>query len=178
MSDCLSQEAEALHASLLGDWNGGALLAQFTGHSSWQQWAVERFLHLDDLPALQNDRRLPIVVEMTCFTGAFHRPEPTLDEEWVVRPGGGAVAAWGPTGLGVGTGHSYLSEGFFTAVFSDTVGTAGQAALAGKLELAAAGHSLDLLDTFGLLGDPALALDRTPVPWPSHVFLPLVTRGP
>jgi hypothetical protein len=108
---------------------------------------------------------------MTCFTGAFHRPEPTLDETLVVAQGGG-VAAWGPTGLGVGTGHDHLSHGFFEAVFVDEVDTVGAAALAGKLELAASGLSADLLDTFSLLGDPSLRIDRTIQPY-AYNYLPL-----
>jgi len=175
-SDCPAAEAQALHDALLADWNQGALLVQFTGHSSWQQWAAERFFHLDDLAGLHNGRRLPVVVEMTCFTGAFHRPEPTLDEDLVVLSGGGAVASWGPTGLGVGTGHAHLSDGFFRATFADGVETVGEAALAGKLDLAASGHNLDLLDTFVLLGDPALRLNRAIIPWAEQVFLPLVRR--
>lgn len=175
VSDC--GEAAQIHTALQGDWDAGALIVGFTGHSSWQQWAAERFFHLDDLPGLRNDRRLPVVAEMTCFTGAFHRPEPTLDEELVVRAGGGAVAAWGPTGLGVGTGHRYLSDGFFRAVFNDGVNSVGEAALAGKLALATTGLYPDLLDTFTLLGDPAQRFQRSIVPWAQAVYLPLIQRG-
>jgi hypothetical protein len=162
---------------LLNNWNRGALLVQFTGHASWQQWAAEQFFHLDDLAALRNGRRLPLVVEMTCFTAAFQRPEPTLDKGLVTLPGGGAIAAWGSTGLGVGTGHNRLSQGFFRAVFADEAETLGEAALAGKLALVANGQDLDLLDTFTLLGDPALRLDRTIVPWAHEMFLPVTLRG-
>ena len=175
-SDCPDTEGAAIHSAILNDWNRGTLLVQYTGHSSWQQWAVERFFHLDDLPALHNSRRLPVLVEATCFTGAFHRPEPTLDEELVTHPDAGAVAAWGPTGLGASPGHQRLSEGFFRAVFSDTVGTVGEATLAGKLNLLGAPVGSDLLDTFVLLGDPALRWNRTLIPWTAHVFLPLVRR--
>jgi len=175
-SDCPDTEAAAIHSSLLNDWNRGALLVQYTGHSSWQQWAVERFFHLDDLPALHNSLRLPVLVEATCFTGAFHRPEPTLDEELVNRPDAGAVAAWGPTGLGNSAGHERLSVGFFRAVFSDTVGTVGEATLAGKLNLLGAPVGSDMVDTFVLLGDPALKLHRTIVPWKAQIYLPLVSR--
>jgi len=177
LNDCPAEETSAVHERLLSDWSRGALLIQFTGHSSWHQWAVERLLHLDDLAGLHNDRRWPVVVEMTCFTGAFHRPEPTLDEELVLLSDGGAVTAWGPTGLGVGTGHSRLSDGFFRAVFVDGVEAVGEAVLAGKLNLAATGQNLDLLDTFTLLGDPALRLNRTLVPWTQQTFFPLITRG-
>ncbi len=176
VSDCSPQDTEMLHTAILSDWNGGALLIQFTGHSSWQQWAAERFFHLDDLPVLHNGRRLPIVLEMTCFTAAFQRPEPTLDETLVTLDGGGAVAAWGGTGLGVGAGHHRLSAGFYHALFDDQVETVGEATLAGKLLLAATGQNLDLLDTYVLLGDPALKPDRALVPWTAQVFLPLVER--
>ena len=112
---------------------------------------------------------------MTCFTGAFHRPEPTLDEALVTAEGG-AIATWGPSGLGVGTGHDDLSDGFFGAVFDDEVETVGEAALAGKLELAASGLNEDLMDTFNLLGDPSLQFNRTIVPW-GPVFLPMIQSG-
>jgi hypothetical protein len=163
--------------TVLDQWNAGALLIQYTGHSSWQQWAVERFFHLDDLPTLRNDRRLPVVIEMTCFTSAFQRPEPTLDEALVTLNGAGAIAAWGATGLGVSTGHDSLDGGFLGAVFNDTVNTVGQATWAGKLSLAATGQNLDLLDTFTLIGDPALVLNRAIIPWANRTYLPIVSRN-
>jgi len=167
----------ATRQAVLNQWSAGALMIQFTGHSSWQQWAVERLLHLDDLATLRNGRRWPIVVEMTCFTSAFQRPEPTLDENLLTSSGGGVVAAWGATGLGVGTGHHALAEGFYQAVFHTQVNTLGEAALAGKLALAATHQDLDLLDTFTLLGDPATRPNRTIVAWASQVYLPLIYRG-
>ena len=166
----------ATRQAVLNQWNAGAFIVQYTGHSSWQQWAAERFLHLDDLPALHNERRWPIVIEMTCFTGAFQRPEPTLDEGLLTLDGGGVVAAWGATGLGISTGHSNLDDGFFRAVFSDTLSTLGQATWAGKLSLATTGQHLDLLDTFTLLGDPALRLNRTIIPWANRTYLPIMVR--
>jgi hypothetical protein len=168
---------ESTRLAVLNRWKAGALIVQFTGHSSWQQWAAERLFHLDDLSALDNERRWPIVVEMTCFTSAFQRPEPTLDEELLTRSGGGVVAAWGATGLGVGTGHHELAEGFYQAVFQTPVNTLGEAALSGKLSLAATNWNLDLLDTFTLLGDPALGVNRTITPWAARVYLPLVSRN-
>jgi hypothetical protein len=110
-SDCPDTEGAAIHSAILNDWNRGTLLVQYTGHSSWQQWAVERFFHLDDLPALHNSRRLPVLVEATCFTGAFHRPEPTLDEELVTRPDAGAGGGLGSDGPGGQPGASAPGRG-------------------------------------------------------------------
>lgn len=175
-SDCDSSTSASIREALLRAWNQGALIVQFTGHSSWQQWAHERFLHLDDVPALGNDRRWPVVLGMTCFTSAFHRPEPVLDEALVLRVDGGAVATWGATGLGVSTGHDRLAKGFYHAVFGNSVETIGEAVWNGKLALASSSPYRDLLDTFTLLGDPATQWNRAIVDWPVRLYLPLVAR--
>jgi hypothetical protein len=154
-------------------WEAGAGLMVFNGHASIHQWAVERAFHLDDAAALANGRRLPVVLELTCFTGSFHLPGlPALDEALVRRPDGGAVAVWGPTGLGVARGHLALAQGFLRRVYVDGQDGLGAAALAGKLNLAAEEPiAADLLDTFTLLGDPATRINLT-----SSLFLPLIRR--
>ena len=102
--------AEALRSALLVRFNYGASLITFHGHSSWHQWAVESLFHLNDIASLYNQQRLPVVLEMTCFTGFFHHPEyPTLDESLVRRSGGGAIAAWGSTGLGADAWARHLN---------------------------------------------------------------------
>jgi hypothetical protein len=80
--------------------------------------------------------------------------------------------------LGVGTGHDHLSDGFFRAIFQGRAESVGQGAMAGKIALAASGQNLDLLDTFILLGDPALKLNRTLIPWPTQFFLPVMAQSP
>ncbi|MCB9102714.1 MAG: hypothetical protein H6633_00520 [Anaerolineales bacterium] len=150
---------EDLNADLVADFTYGASFISFYGHSSWEQWAVESFLALDNLAQLQNQNRLPIVSEMTCFTGFFHHPkEATFDESLLRRSGGGAVAVWGSTGLGVGAGHDRLQAGFYQTISQDGGPDLGTAVLAGKLKLSALGYHQDLLDTFTLFGDPALRL--------------------
>lgn len=172
--------AEALRSALLVRFNYGASLITFHGHSSWHQWAVESLFHLNDIASLYNQQRLPVVLEMTCFTGFFHHPEyPTLDESLVRRSGGGAIAAWGSTGLGISTGHARLQAGFLQAIFDQGETNLGAAVLAGKTTLYATGSNLDLLDTMTLFGDPALKLHLTvtPVKYTSQVYLPFVTRN-
>jgi hypothetical protein len=112
------------------------------------------------MPALDNGTKLPVVLEMTCFTGSFQNPAfDTLDESLLRKQNGGAVAVWGAAGLGVSTGHSILADGFMRSVYHDGRATLGAATLAGKLELFATGQNLDLIDTFVLLGDPAMRLN-------------------
>lgn len=150
-------------------WNAGSGLLMFSGHSSIHQWAHEILFHLDTIPSLTNGQKLPVVLEMTCFTGSFQIPVyPTLDEALIRHPGGGAVAVWGPTGLGIATGHHWLAEGFMKSIYEDSIPDIGSAALAGKLHLLSIGSNLDLIDTFTILGDPATNLERA-----YQTYLPL-----
>lgn len=146
-----------VRADLLESWNAGAGLIMYTGHASVHQWAVENFLHLDDVTGLGNAARLPVILEMTCFTGSFQSPGfSTLDEALLRHPQGGAVAAWGPTGLGVATGHDSLADGFLSILLEGAQAELGFAILSGKTNLAVQHpYHADLIDTFTLLGDPA-----------------------
>jgi hypothetical protein len=155
---------ESIRQGLLDDWNAGTGLIMYTGHSSVHQWAVERFFHQEDVAGLTNGDRLPVVLEMTCFTGSFHLPGlPALDESLLRHPSGGALAVWGPTGLGLSTGHGDLADGFLESVIRQGQPRIGPATLAGKVNLMAHHPEFsDLVDTFTLLGDPATQLPITP----------------
>ncbi len=101
-----------------------------------------------------------MVMEMTCFTGSFQISNiSTLDEALVRHPSGGAVAAWGATGLGLATGHKALAEGFMENIFHSEQKDLGSAALEGKLKLLQQTPVyIDLVDTYTLLGDPVQEL--------------------
>jgi hypothetical protein len=152
-------EGSQMRQEVLEALSQGAGLLAYAGHSSVHQWATERFLHSDVAAQLNNQGRLPVVLELTCFTGSFQLPaSSSIDEALLRNPHGGAVAAWGSTGLGISTGHSYLAQGFMGSLMQEGNPRIGAAALAGKLRLAAGTiYHHDLIDTYNLLGDPATA---------------------
>jgi hypothetical protein len=150
----------------------GALLVNYTGHGSTSQWSDERVFVNADVATLTNTGRLPILLSMTCLDGYWMHPNTSTNTSLVelnVRAAnGGAVAAFSPTGLGVGDGHDSLQQGFYTAVFANGVQRLGPAALAAKLQLYGTGNHYDLIETFTVFGDPALrlptyALSMTPM---------------
>ncbi|WP_420631307.1 C25 family cysteine peptidase [Candidatus Leptofilum sp.] len=167
----------AVQTQIQQAWQNGQGLMVYTGHSSIHQWGAERFFHLDDVENLQNGGRLPVLLQMTCFTGSFTQPFwDTLDESLLRQPDGGVVAVWGATGLGVGTGHDALAGGFLQAVIGADEVRVGTAVLAGKLNLLTdkPAHQ-DLLDTFTLFGDPATQYNTdfwAGIP----TYLPLISR--
>ncbi len=152
--------------------NDGALLVNYTGHASVNRWAHEQMFTTRNIPALENNDRLPVVVSMTCLDGYWFEPvEPGLAESLVRAPNGGAVATFSPTGLGVANGHDVLQRGLYRAMFADDVRTLGPATIAAKQALFATGEHDDLINTFVIIGDPALQL-----PLPSVTYMPFVTK--
>jgi hypothetical protein len=166
----------AARQQVLDAWQRGALVINYMGHSSWHQWSVDSVLHVEDVPALENGQRLPVLLSMTCFTGFFHHPEyGTLDEELVRHANGGAVASWSPSGLGLQAGHQRLHQSFYRSVPQDSAVELGRAILAAKLELHAYTDTYDeLLDTYHLFGDPAMVLNSKLEPWPYEIYLPMI----
>jgi hypothetical protein len=167
----------------LSTFNAGASIVAYHGHSSWHQWNLNPLFRWslqpadNDVTQLKNGDRLPVVLGMTCFTGYFHHPEyPTIDESLLRHAGGGAIAVWGATGLGVATGHEELQAGFLDTVLFTSERRLGAATLAGKLQLLSTGRNLDLLDTFTLFGDPALQINFEIVPYPYNYRLPIIFK--
>jgi len=151
--------------------NAGALVVNYVGHGSIQFWASERLMDFGLLNTFTNTDRLPLFLPMNCYEGYYVIPNPSnrnyhsFGETVVRRAGGGAIASWSPTGLGVASGHDYLHRGIYDALFADDVIALGPATTLGKLYLYAnsGGSSRELLDTYILFGDPALALNALPV---------------
>lgn len=163
---------DQFRASLRKTWTDGSSLMVYAGHASIHQWAAENFMHLEDIPSLDNQARLPVLLEMTCFTGAFQVPGyETFDETLLRHPGGGVVAAWGPSGLGLSSGQRWLAEGFLQDTFGRSGSVLGTATLAGRVNLAGKGYYPDLIDTFILFGDPAM-----PVATSHLALMPLIQR--
>jgi uncharacterized repeat protein (TIGR01451 family) len=142
----------------------GQLFVSYIGHAAISWWANEKLLQHTDVPGLTNTGKCPVMLPMTCTDGHFNQPfssDPSLSEVLVRVADKGAVASWAPTGLGVAAGHDYLEKGFLEAVFYNGVRRLGDAALAGKLNLwqNAGGSYRDLIETYGVLGDPALHIN-------------------
>ena len=165
--------------------NAGAGLVTYVGHSHQWQWAVtdatsepSYLLGLYDADDLTNKGQPFVLLEMTCLTAAFQTPAysgTTIDERLLLAPGG-AVAVWGPAGLGVAHGHDALQHGFHTALWSAPPTTARIGALtaAGYLDLFTSGGCCqDTLRTFALLGDPLTPARIRPA---QRVYLPGIRR--
>ncbi len=162
--------------------NQGAMFVSFIGHGTKTFWAREKIWDVTAASQMANGVKFPIMLPMTCNEGYFHeaaRTAQSTSEAAVRLPGNGAVASWAPTGYGLSSGHDYLERGFFLSVFHGFGWRVGAAATAGKLYLAAnapSGSYFDLIDTFLLMGDPALKLPLASASYSQQMYLPIVIK--
>jgi uncharacterized repeat protein (TIGR01451 family) len=163
----------AATAAIIDSISEGRLLVNYIGHAGNIAWAHEVIFRADwwrnDISSLTNEDRLPMLLSMACATGYYHDPDdPCIDEQMVWTAGRGAIATFSPTGFGCADGHDFLNRGFFDAVFKDDVRAIGPATTAAKVYLCTnSGCGLgapyrDLMDTYVLLGDPAMELNVLP----------------
>ena len=164
----------AMNAALVSTLNTtGTLIMNYVGHGSLNRWAGEQIFTLADVAQLTNADQLPIVLSLTCLDGFWAYPGQDGLMETMVRANSGAIAAFSPTGLGVATGHDALQRGFYATIFQDGARHLGTAAIGAKLALYATGFNYDLIETFGVLGDPAL---QVAVPPPPATATPTMTH--
>jgi uncharacterized repeat protein (TIGR01451 family) len=155
----------AARGGIIDAFHSGRLLINYTGHGATQVWAGEALFKSAQVADLSNVI-LPFMVPMTCTEG-YYILLPTssgvdlssLSETLVRAAGKGAIASFAPGGEGIATGHHFLQEGLYTALFQDGITELGAATTAAKLNLYAntAGYR-ELIDTYLLMGDPALKL--------------------
>ena len=148
------------NASVINQLDQGVGVLTYVGHGSMNVWAQEKILSTDDAGALRNDVQ-PFMMTMTCLVGYFHHPQVTsMGEALLFNDSGGVVGALVPTSESLATDQSELASNIFTHLFGDA-GTVGEAIMLGKQDLSAERDLMqDLIETFTLLGDPALRLQR------------------
>ena len=172
------------HQNTLALFNAGAAVINFQGHGYYDRLgetatqpgsSVNYLLHSSDVARLSNGSKLPMLIEMACWTGAFQQPlngSATIDELLVLAPNGGAIATWGSTGWGVAYQHEYLQKGFYAALWATPKmdATVGDVAQQGLLSLFAEGVCcLDAMRTYALLGDPMTVLHAI---IPTRILMP------
>lgn len=152
----------------------GAHFLNYIGHGTVDRWASEGLFTVDDVALLNNETWTPIVFSLDCLDGYWIYPNRASLAETLVRTDGrGAVAAFGPTGLGVASGHDILHRGLYDGLFKEGMATLGAATIYAKMGLFQSGAHYDLIHTFVLFGDPALRVQRPRL----YQFLPAL-RAP
>jgi len=157
LSEMTSGEARE---ALLAAWNQGAQLINYVGHGGVTQAAAEGLLRASDMDALTNSERLPIVSALTCVLGRSDIPNlESLAEALVTDVDGGAIAVWAPSGVSLSGAAHELNLLYAAALESAPPATELGRIVVGVLnDFGAAGGLGSMLDTYGIVGDPAVQL--------------------
>jgi len=160
--------AVAAEAQMLGVLNSatGVGLFNFIGHGGSNQLADEALLLNDagseNVSQLTNGAKLPVFLGFTCAVGEGSYPGyDSLAESLLWRQGGGAVASFVPTALTLnGQSHMLNLSLIDTLVGTNARPSLGEAATAALRDFAAKGGPRYMLETYSVVGDPALRLQQ------------------
>jgi hypothetical protein len=149
--------------------NSGAVITNYTGHGSTDNWSGEFLFHTEDskdniprndVDLLNNGEQLTFIISLNCLNGFFASPFDgySLAEEFMRSENRGAAACLSPTGLGYPSEHQVLAKKIFTGFFEDENNIAGSLVTGSKIEAYTQINSRDIIETFTLFGDPAMQL--------------------
>ncbi len=145
---------------VIDGFNQGASLINYIGHGGGGIWSDSRMLDFEDPEQnLTNISQLPLVISMTCYTGAFDGNKNSLAEELLRSENGGAIAVIGATSIGLLDGDYILNREIFDVIFKGHTRNIGAIFAQSKTQfLINTPGYLDLAEVFTLFGDPATQL--------------------
>ena len=145
---------------VIDGFNNGASLINYIGHGGGGIWSDSRMLDFEDPEQnLTNISQLPLVISMTCYTGAFDGTKNSLAEELLRSANGGAIAVIGATSIGLLDGDYILNREILDVIFKGHTQNIGAIFAQAKTQfLINSPGFLDLAEVFTLFGDPATQL--------------------
>jgi hypothetical protein len=140
--------------------SAGSLIVNYVGHGSIDTWSEDRLFASEQIASLGNDGRQPMMILMSCLLGFFGHPErESMAEELLLAEDGGAVAVFAPSSLTLSSDQGLLNRALLNVLLNGESPTVGQAILEAKRSLSPENQGQrDVIETFTLLGDPALRL--------------------
>jgi hypothetical protein len=150
----LAQARQSLMTTLqagVGYWN-------YIGHGGLDRFASEGLFLTTDVPVLENSVT-PFVASLTCSTGRFEVPGwASLGGRRVMKKGGGAVAAWTPSGLSYNSQALILNRALVSSLYDENTEYLGEAIQNALETYSEEGQLPFMLSIYNLLGDPATRL--------------------
>jgi len=143
---------------LIGSINEGQLIVNYTGHGSTNVW--RSLFATSDISALENGRRLPLFITMTCLNGFIQDPvTESLAEGLIKAERGGAIAVWSSSGLTLPAQQALINQQLYRLIFSGGDSKASSLTIGEATSRAkSATNDIDVRRTWLLLGDPTMQL--------------------
>jgi len=148
---------QAVRATLKQNLDDGGVLVHFLGHGGnyiWRVGPMGDLFALEDVAAMKNAGRYPLVLAMTCFSAPFDNPvADSIGERFLREPDKGAVAVFGASW------SNSPNPTYSRALIHEALqpgATVGEAIVRAKAGV----NDHTFVEMYNLLGDPALVLAR------------------
>ena len=163
------QDPSVIKPQILAALNSGALVVNYIGHGSEEQWSFEDLFDETSVASLTNGDRLPVYVLMDCLNGFFQDVYATsLSTTLMVAPNGGAVAVWASSGFTDAAPQATMDQALLGTWKANPSQPIGAVTLAAKLGVV----DPDVRRTWNLFGDPLMSLQIAGSNIPSHMPRP------
>jgi hypothetical protein len=158
------QDSDTIRQQILTALNNGALIVNYNGHGSTEQWSFEDLLDDSSAATLSNGQRLPVYLLMDCLNGFFQDVyTQSLAEALILSQNGGAVAVWASSGFTNAQPQSNLNQVLLSNIMNGPATPLGAAILAAKSGVT----DPDVRRTWILFGDPTMHLQFSTAQRPS-----------
>jgi hypothetical protein len=161
VNDKDAEHVNGIRATLKQDLDDGNLLVHFIGHGGsfiWRVGPIGDLFALDDVSAMKNAGRYPMVLAMTCFSAPFDHPtDDSIGERFLREADKGAVAVFAASWSN--WPNPAYSKDLIVRLLEPGVAI-GDAIVAAKQKIS----DRTFLQMYNLLGDPALVLARPRTP--------------
>jgi hypothetical protein len=150
-------------ANLLDYLDQGCSVINFHGHGGGGIWADNGLLRIEDVSRIYGRNRLPFVMSMTCFTGAFESPViHSLADALLFHEQAGSMAFLGASGKSWVYNDYYLQREILAALYQTPTLPVGELIRRGKTRYQfkySNPYVLSEVHQYHLLGDPAMCLN-------------------
>jgi hypothetical protein len=135
--------------------NNGAVIVNYTGHGSEEQWSFADLFDDSSATALTNGGRLPVFLLMDCLNGFFHDVYATsLSTSILLAPNGGGIAVWASSGFTNAPPQAGMDQALLHVLSANPSTPIGQAILKAKAGVS----DPDVRRTWILFGDPSMRI--------------------
>ncbi len=152
-------EKSQAEETIINSFNSGSLIVNYIGHANPDVWAHEHvFKTAQDIPKLNNKRKLPLVYMATCLSGFFFSPYTEgMAEELLRAEGKGAIATISAILKVTSVPNAELNYKVYDLLLDDSLSfSVGEALFTAKIL-----RRLDDNDReYVLFGDPVMRLGR------------------
>jgi uncharacterized repeat protein (TIGR01451 family) len=139
----------------------GAAITHYFGHGGPETWADEGLLTVEDAASLPSTGT--VVLTWTCQVQFFqYLFGPSVNESLLLKPDGGAVAAFGPAGITDAPLQAALYERLYDELRRGRVALGEAIRRAKARAVAEDPRSVPVVEGWNLLGDPSLAIVAGP----------------